>query len=345
MPSRSSLPPGSSVPLRAAIVGAGLMGRWHARAAVRLGAEVVGVVDADAAIAARLSARLAAGLAFDDLSTCLGQCEVDVVHVCTPPGTHGPLVHAALERGIHVLVEKPLAPSADETRGILEAARKAGVSVNPVHQFPFQAGVRRILARRAELGDLVRVAFRTSSAGGRGLGAAERNALLTEILPHPCSLFHRLAPGFDPTQFAVSGGQDDLLVVGRHGSTQLEAFITLRGRPPCNELQVTGTRASAEADLFHGFSILDRGSSFGRGKALRPLVFGSRLVLGAATNGVQRVTRLEPAYPGLRALIEAFYASVRANVPPPISDEEIMASAELVDFVVAEGRRRSPSDD
>jgi predicted dehydrogenase len=330
--------------LRAAIVGAGLMGRWHARAVARLGGEIVGVVDTDAAAAARLSARLGAGRAFEDLGTCFEQCEVDVLHVCTPPGTHGPLVHAALERGIHVLAEKPLAPSADETRGILEAARKAGVSVNPVHQFPFQAGVRRILARRAELGELVRVAFRTSSAGGRGLGAAERTAILTEILPHPCSLFHRLTPGFDPTQFAVSAGQEDLLVVGRHGSTQLEAFITLRGRPPCNELQVTGTRASAEADLFHGFSILDKGSSFGRGKALRPLVFGSRLVLGAAANGVHRVARLEPAYPGLRGLVEAFYASIRANGPPPISSDEIVASAELVDFVVAQCGRGSPSD-
>src|SRR6185437_151968 len=124
--------------MRAAVVGAGWMGRWHAHAARRLGIRVVAVVDTDAVAARTLVARLgSAAVAFGDLESCLDRCEVDIVHVCTPPAAHTSLVHAAVERRRSVLVEKPLAPTLAETEAILEHARTAGVSVNPVHQFPF----------------------------------------------------------------------------------------------------------------------------------------------------------------------------------------------------------------
>lgn len=317
------------MPLRAVIVGAGIMGRWHARAAARAGARVVAVVDTDRVAAGRLAARIASTpRVLDDLSQCLDDCEV--VHVCTPAATHTEVIHAALEAGRHVLAEKPLAPSLDETEGILDAARRAGVIVNPVHQFPFQRGVRNLLERQDELGDLVRVVYRTSSAGGIGRSDAGRAALLREILPHPASLFHRFVPGFDPLELDVHVQADDLVACGRHGTTYLDAFITLRGRPPCNELQITGTRASALADLFHGYSILDRVPTTGPGKAVRPFAFGTRVFAGAAANGLRRVARAEPAYPGLRELVQAFYAAVLdRGSPPPVSASEILAAAQL----------------
>jgi predicted dehydrogenase len=324
--------------MRAAIVGAGLMGRWHAHAARRLGISVVAVVDTHLRAAEILAGRIGASVrAFEDLAGCLDCRDVDVVHVCTPPNGHTPLVQLAAERGCHVLVEKPLAPTLGETEAILESARRYGVTVNPVHQFPFQNGVRRLLARSSELGDLVRIVYRTSSAGGIGRSPAERHALLAEILPHPVSLFHRFVPGFDPLQLEVFGQAEDLSVAGRHGTTYLEAFITLRGRPPCNELQITGTRASALADLFHGYSILDRGAASGAGKLVRPFAFSGRQLVGAAANGVQRAARLELAYPGLRELIHEFYASLATATAPPVSDEEIVASAAL-----AEAAARAP---
>ena len=244
--------------MRAAIVGAGLMGRWHAHAARRLGIPVVAVVDTHLRAAAEvLAGRIGVSArAFNDLAGCLDRCDVDVVHVCTPPNGHTSLVQLAAERGCHVLVEKPLAPTLGETEAILETARRHGVRVNPVHQFPFQNGVRRLLARSSELGDLVRIVYRTSSAGGIRRSPAERHALLAEILPHPVSLFHRFVPGFDPLQLEILGQAEDLRVAGRHGTTYLEAFITLRGRPavqraPDHRHARVGARGPLPRLLYH----------------------------------------------------------------------------------------------
>jgi len=329
------------MPLRVAVVGAGLMGRWHADAAERCGAEVAAVVDVDAAAAEALAARRGrrSVRTFRDLATCLEDCAVDVVHVCTPSATHGPPARTAVETGCHVLVEKPLTDSVAETDALLLLAAGAGVKVNPVHQFPFQPGVRALLERRSELGDIVRVAFRTSSAGGAGWSAEERRALIADIVPHPVSLFQRFAPGFDPAGLEIEVRDEDLVLAGRHGRVFLEAFITLRGRPPCNELHLTGTRASALADLFHGYAVFDRGPASGLGKATRPFVLGTRLLAGASFNGVSRAVRLESAYPGLRRLVGAFYRSVQDGSPPPISADEITAAAVVRDAVLARLRR------
>jgi predicted dehydrogenase len=329
------------MPLRVAVVGAGLMGRWHARAATRLGAEVAAIVDTDRRAAELLITQFAhRAAAYEGLAECLAECEVDVVHVCAPLAAHVPLVQMAIAAGRHVLVEKPLAHSVRETEAILEAAGRAGVYVIPVHQFPFQRGVRRLFARRDELGELVRIAYRASSAGGIGLSAEGRRALLTEILPHPASLFHQFVPSFDPAAVeVVAATGEELALRGRQDSTQLDVFITLRGRPPVNELHLTGTRASAFADLFHGYSIVERTAASGRGKAARPFALGSKIFTRAAVNAVQRVARWEPAYPGLRELIRAFYASVATGGAAPISEAEIRASAVLAEIAKAEKER------
>jgi predicted dehydrogenase len=316
--------------LKAAVVGAGRMGRWHAKSVARTGGVVVAVVDADPDAAAVLASETRGNPpSFAELETCLTARPVDVVHVCTPLPSHAALASLAIEAGCHVIVEKPLAASPAETARLLDAARERAVAVAAVHQFPFQRGVRNVLDRRGALGDLVRVAYRTSSAGGVGRSPAARDDLLAEIVPHAASLFHRFAADFDPLDLEIDIFDDGVAIGGRSGGTRLDAFITLSGRPPCNELLVTGTLASAVADLFHGYATLDRVPATGRGKALRPLVLGSRQVGGAAMNAARLASVGELGYPGLRSLIRAFYASVEAGAPAPVPAAEIMAAATL----------------
>ena len=135
----------TTLPLRAAIVGAGLMGTWHARYAVRNRAQVIAIVDPDAAAANRLRAGFPAAVTFSDLATMLAAVTPDVAHICTPVQTHAELATAALERRIHVMVEKPLAVDAAQTRQLLDIADAAGMVLCPVYQFPFQHG---LLCRR-----------------------------------------------------------------------------------------------------------------------------------------------------------------------------------------------------
>ena len=64
------------------------MGTWHARYAARNRAQVIAIVDPDAAAANRLRARFPAAVAFSDLATMLAAVTPDVVHICTPVQTH-----------------------------------------------------------------------------------------------------------------------------------------------------------------------------------------------------------------------------------------------------------------
>src|SRR5437879_404546 len=95
-------------PIRAAVVGAGLMGRWHADALVRAGGRLSLVVDADPQRARRLAARYPNCRATTTLGADAGDSIVDVVHICTPTDTHETLASQAVQNHMRALVEKPL---------------------------------------------------------------------------------------------------------------------------------------------------------------------------------------------------------------------------------------------
>jgi predicted dehydrogenase len=61
----------------------------------------------------------------------------DFVDICTPPFTHRGLIARAASRGIHVICEKPLAPSLDEALRIADGVRRAKVVFQPCHQYNY----------------------------------------------------------------------------------------------------------------------------------------------------------------------------------------------------------------
>lgn len=325
--------------IRAVIVGAGLMGRWHAYYAARAGAEIVGIADFDPDHAVSLRRKHPDAAVFADLPTALAATHPDVVHVCTPLATHERLAEVALSGGCHVLVEKPLTPNRAATQHLLALAERSGRTVCATHQFRYQRGVRRLSEGLGQLGELVHVAYRTCSAGGVGRPAAARKDILLEILPHPASLFIELV-GQDVCQLdwqVVCYTDDDLHLCARRGCTQLTIEISLRGRPPRNELTLVGTKASAVADLFHGYSLFEWGGAGWGGKVLLPFRVSARRFVIGMVNLLGRTIRREFAYPGLRELIAEYYSGIRMNRLPPTSPAELQSVAELLDRIRAFG--------
>jgi predicted dehydrogenase len=106
--------------MRAAIVGTGFIARVHAIALQALGVEV-------AAVAGRTHERateFGTGTPYGNLGELLERENVDVLHVCTPNDVHAAQALAAIERGIHVVCEKPLAVSTAESGAMVEAAEE-----------------------------------------------------------------------------------------------------------------------------------------------------------------------------------------------------------------------------
>jgi len=325
---------------RVVIVGAGLMGRWHAHAARRAGAVVRAVVDRDAARAAALARSSGGAAACGRLEEALAGGGVDVVHVCTPSATHEGLAAAALAAACHVLVEKPLASSLAATRQLLSAAHQAGRLLCPVHQFLFQRGVLRAQALLASFGPLRHFEMRVCSAGAEGRPEADRDAVALEILPHALALAVRYCPasiseGDWKLRRAASG---ELLVNGLVGGVSVSVHVSMAGRPPVNQLLLVAERGSIHADLFHGFAYVEQGGASRTGKIVRPFVVAMRQGAAASTNLVQRAMRGESAYPGLRELVGRFYAAAADGTAGPIPAVETLAVADVWDRLSAMAR-------
>jgi predicted dehydrogenase len=322
--------------LDVAIVGAGLMGRWHARYAENAGGRVVAIVDRREDAAKRLGRYLPKAGVYLRVGDALRSTRAEVVHVCTGTDSHAALAAEALGAGRHVLVEKPAALSGAEARRLAEMAQRGRLVLSPVHQFPFQRGFRTLLDQRQRLGEILRVGLTVATAGGEGRGDAERRALLLEILPHGLSLLRvLLGPGVAAELEPVVSTSHELELAGRRGPVGIRIFVTLRGRPTRNELVVTGTAASAVVDLFHGYSVLETGGTSRSDKLLRPFRRGLALLGGAAGNLVARAIAGEPAFPGLQALITAFYVAVREGGPAPVSVEELVETADALEALSA----------
>jgi predicted dehydrogenase len=322
-----------------AIVGAGLMGKWHANAATRAGASVRWVVDRDVARASALAARVGAA-AMASVEELFRRTTPDAVHICTPLQTHFELARHALAGGAHAIVEKPLAPALADTQELLALAKRGGRVLAPVHQMLFQRGISQI-RRHVPTGDVIAFRSIACSAGGEA-GGLERDAVAMEILPHHLALAadltgRRMA---EARWCAFRSAPGELYVAGDVAGIHVSTVISLAARPTRNEVELLTRKATAHADLFHGFSWIDRRPATRTQKAWHPFANGFHALYGASSNLVIRVGRFEQAYPGLRSLVTAFYAacSGRAEWPIPAALIEDESSARArIEVLVRQG--------
>jgi predicted dehydrogenase len=138
--------------LRAGVVGTGFIGVVHVDALRRLGVEVTGIVGStqERAKAKRLAPVYAS---YEEL---LEDERVDVVHLTTPNHLHYPQAKQALAAGKHVVCEKPLAMTAEQSGELVELAAKSGLVHCTNFNIRFYPVVQhaRALTRRGELGDV-----------------------------------------------------------------------------------------------------------------------------------------------------------------------------------------------
>jgi predicted dehydrogenase len=127
--------------LRVGLAGLGSMGRNHLRV-LSARTDLVLAAVADPVGAALASAAVETGAqGFAEPLAMIGEADLDAVVIAAPTTAHVPLALAAIERGIAVLVEKPLAATTDEAMRIVGAARSAGVPVQVGHVERFNPAV------------------------------------------------------------------------------------------------------------------------------------------------------------------------------------------------------------
>lgn len=132
------------------ILGCGMIARFHAAALLSLeNAALVGVADAAPQFAESFAQQygIKAYASYEDM---LADPDIDAVCICTPSGFHAPNALQALQAKKHVVLEKPMAFTAKETRQLEEAAEKSGCVLTVICQLRFSKDVQKIRKLLAE---------------------------------------------------------------------------------------------------------------------------------------------------------------------------------------------------
>jgi UDP-N-acetylglucosamine 3-dehydrogenase len=134
---------GADKTLRVGVVGVGVMGSNHARVLSELsGVKLVGVADPDRKRREAVAGKLGCP-AFAEASDLIAE-GVDAMTIAAPTHLHREIAIDCTTRGIHVLVEKPVASTVEEGRAIVAAAHRAGVTLMVGHVERFNPAVESI---------------------------------------------------------------------------------------------------------------------------------------------------------------------------------------------------------
>lgn len=143
--------------LKAAVIGVGSMGRNHARVYREMETEVklVAIVDADSNTANKVEGQLAVK-SYTDYVQMVEETQPDLVSLAVPTGLHCSIGCDLLARGIHVLIEKPIASTMEEGRKLIATAHKHNTILAIGHIERFNPAVME-LRRRLQAGMAGRV--------------------------------------------------------------------------------------------------------------------------------------------------------------------------------------------
>ncbi len=151
--------------LRGAIVGFGSitihshLPAWLRRQDV----EIVAATDARPARRAEAEARLPRARWYDSAAELMARDDLHFVDICTPPSSHAGLIQAALQRGLHVLCEKPLVCSLDDLTALARLVSATDRVLHTVHNWHHAPVIRRTweLLRDGAIGAVQRVVWQT----------------------------------------------------------------------------------------------------------------------------------------------------------------------------------------
>lgn len=326
--------------MRVAIAGLGNMGRNHLRVWGEIaGAEVVGVSDPSPdALAVATRGRSFPG--FSDLGALIDAVEPEAISIATPTSTHEELATLAVDRGIHILVEKPVAPDVAAAQRIAERAARAGVltMVGHIERFnPAMLELRRRLDA-GQIGDIFQLqATRVGPFPPRIRDVGVVQDLATHDLDQARHLLHReIELVFAQTTQRVHSSHEDLVSIVGRAEGGVVTLLNVNWLTPrkVRETVVVGAGGmfiadSLTQDLFLYENNWDEGS-WRMLQALRGVSEGNMVRFA--------LRRVEP----LRAELDAFHVAVRDRLPSPAPLADGIQALRLAEATLRSAREGTP---
>jgi scyllo-inositol 2-dehydrogenase (NADP+) len=274
---------------------------------------------------------------------------LDLVVVATPNKTHVPLARAALGAGLPVVVDKPLAATAAEARGLAAFAESAGLllSVFQNRRWDNDFLTLRRLVDSGELGDVQRFESRFErwrpqpKGGWRESGAPEEiGGLLYDLGSHvvdqALTLFGPVTRVYAESDVRRPGTQadDDTFFALTHANgVRSHLWVSATAARPGPRFRVLGSKAGyVKYGLDPQEAELRAGARPGTGTAwgVEPVPLWGRLGAGdsPANSGGSPVETVPGDYPAYYAAIAA---ALRGGTPPPVTAHEAAAALDVLE--------------
>ena len=326
--------------LRAAVIGVGEMGQHHARVYSDLeGVLLVSVADCQMDVAERV-ARRHGGKAYADYAQMFDEEQIDVATVAVPTTLHYRVASEVIQRGIHLLVEKPLARQVEKAAEIVEMAQRHGVMLTVGHIERFNPAVIE-LKRRLDAGEIGRVFHLNVRRWSPYPKRIRDVGVVLDMATHDLDIMGYLV-GDEVERLYAEG--DFLFSLPSEDS--ISAFLRFRNGAlgmldvnwvtPCKvrELSITGQQGMITLDYLDQELFIYRNgrvtSEWGR----------LSLFTGVSEGDMVRpaIAKREP----LRVELESFVRAVVEGTPAPVTGEDALRVVRLAQALVDSARTHQP---
>ena len=325
-----------NIPLRAAVIGVGAMGQHHVRAYREIpGVDMVGLADADEKQCASLTQRYAVR-GYQDYNQLLDAERPDLLTVAVPTALHYEVASAAIRRGIHVLIEKPIAETEEDGQALIDLAQKCGVVLAVGHierHNPAISALKKIIDEN-RLGTVFEM--RAQRIGPFPARIRDVGVVL-DLATHDIDILCHLAGEipvrvFAETQQNIHSTREDMLNGMMRFANGITATLEVNWLTPTKSrrLSVLGAAGMYEVDY-----ITQDLTYFENGAALDN--FGSLQLLRGVSEGRMIRERIEKREP-LRLELEDFVGAIRNGYAPRVTGSDSLAALRIAHALVQSGQ-------
>lgn len=318
--------------LRAALIGAGMMGQNHARVLSSLeGVDFVAVVDE---LGDPHGIRGGAALLskFEELSSL----DIDFAVVATPTSTHEGIATWLFGSGIHAFIEKPVSTDASSAQRILESCQKSGLQGAVGHIERFNPAIRQLKNRllEGEIGDVFQIATRRQGSFPARIGDV---GVTKDLATHDIDLTMWVSNSDYSHVFAQSAHRsgrehEDMISVSGRLANGVIVNHVVNWLSPMKErvVVVTGDKGTFVADTLTGDLTLHENGAF-------TVDWESFATFRGVTEG--NVTRFAfPKREPLRSELEGFRDAIARNGDDYVSLAEGVKVVEVADAMLTSSK-------
>jgi predicted dehydrogenase len=311
--------------IKVGVVGVGRMGQSHCRVFSSLRyAELVGVCDLNPEAGAAVAQRYQVAY-YPEVDGLLD--DVDAVAIVTPTPTHFGLAMRCLERGIHVLLEKPMTETLAEGQALTAAAEKSACVLQVGHIERFNPAYREL---KKVLQDMTLLAVDMRRLSAFAASNTDVDVIL-DLMIHDLDLALDLV-GQEPVQtsaYGLTAFTEGIDHVGAHLAFQSGPLVTLTAsrvtEQKVRSIEVTALNAFLETDLLNKTVYIHR-RSFGE-----YLNHSQRSVKYRQESVIERI--LVPAFEPLYLEIEHFVDCIREHRVPLVTARDGLRALKLAETV------------